>query len=575
MEDQQDPRICSVCLQDLQENSCPQCQQTSTSGTDQDESIASVAESLERTRLQRDTSVDVQAETGDVECDSCTVNRGKAIKSCLVCLASYCDTHLRIHNDLNAGKTHCLVEVTGHLQGKMCSKHEKLLEVLCRTDQQCICYLCMLDDHKGHDVVSVAIGREEKQRQLEKSKQKLTARENELKEMKNVANVLRDLSQATEEEGDRIFTELLSFIRRSHTEMIELIQTQMTNEMDRIHGHMEGLEQEISKLKRKQSEQEQLSHTDDHIHFLQEVQSRWPNSQSEDFPILTANPQFSFGEVIKSLLSLTAQTEGIWTLEISRICSAVKTEKILLPSEPKMREDFLQFLVPLSLDPNTAHRNLCLSEQNQAVACSDEPQPYPEHPDRFEWWAQVLSKEGLTGRHYWEATWSGQYGVDIAVTYKDINRTGQDDASGFGFNRHSWSLDCSIFRYALVHDNLETEIAVPLSHRIGVYLDYRAGLLSFYSVSDSMILLHRAQTRFTQPLYPGFGLFQGSTAKFCGPDKEASTQATERRLYLQRSKLHLQTRRIHSQKTKNVTKICFTPNDSKIITAARGKQRKI
>ncbi len=185
-------------------------------------------------------------------------------------------------------------------------------------------------------------------------------------------------------------------------------------------------------------------------------------------------------------------------------------------------------LVPLSLDPNTAHRNLQLTEQNQAVACCIEPQSYPEHTDRFEWWAQVLSKEGLTGRCYWEVVWSGQYGVDLAVSYKDINRTGQGDDSGFGYNRHSWSLDCSMFRYALVHNNEETEISVPLSHRIGVYLDHRAGQLSFYSVSDTMILLHKVQTRFTQPLYPGFGLFQDSTAKFCEPQEGGSTLVVDR-----------------------------------------------
>ncbi len=189
---------------------------------------------------------------------------------------------------------------------------------------------------------------------------------------------------------------------------------------------------------------------------------------------------------------------------------------------------FSSVLVPLSLEPNTAHRNLRLTEQNQAVACCIEPQSYTEYPDRFEWWAQVLSKEGLTGRCYWELVWSGLYGVDLVVSYKVINRTGQGDDSGFGYNRHSWSLDCSIFRYALVHNNKETEISVPLSHRIGVYLDHWAGQLSFYSVSDTMILLHKVQTRFTQPLYPEFGLFQGSTAKFGEPQEGISTQVVDR-----------------------------------------------
>ncbi|XP_073678883.1 tripartite motif-containing protein 16-like [Garra rufa] len=478
MADEQDSRMCSVCLQDLQENSCSQCIQNSLCGADleeymasvadlnesedsatdlddsnasvpdPDESVARVAEQLERTGLQTD-----QAE--NVECDSCAGRKEKAIKTCLVCLASYCEAHLKLHNDLNLGNAHSLVDVTGQLQRKMCSQHYKLLEVYCRTDRQCICCLCMLDtNHKGHDMVSAATERAEKQRQLEKSKQMVTDREAELKEIQKASQSLKNLAQATEEEGDRIYSDLLSFIQRSHTETITLVQSQMSTELDQIQGHLEGLEREILKLKRKQSELEQLSHTDDHIYFLQ--------------------PGFT------------------WVLHF---LSSV--------------------LVPLSLDPNTAHRNLWLTEKNGAVACSLEPQSYPEHPDRFEWWAQVLSKEGLMGRHYWEVVWTGPYGVDIAVSYQDINRTGQGDDSGFGYNRHSWSLDCSIFSYALVHNNEETEISVPLSHRIGVYLDHRAGLLSFYSVSDTMILLHKVQTRFTQPLHPGFGLFQGSTAKFC------------------------------------------------------------
>uniref|UniRef100_A0A9J7ZM76 Tripartite motif-containing protein 16-like n=1 Tax=Cyprinus carpio carpio TaxID=630221 RepID=A0A9J7ZM76_CYPCA len=590
MADEQNSRVCSVCLQDLQENSCPRCKQNSSCETDleeseapaadmsetrapfadleeseapaadpeeydalsadlddsdasvsdPDKSVACVAEALERTGLQTE-----QAE--DVECDSCSERKEKAIKTCLVCLASYCETHLRLHNELNVGKAHLLVDVTGELQKKTCPQHHKLLEVYCRTDRQCICCLCMLDtNHKGHDMVSAATGRAEKQMQLEKSKQMVTDRETELKEIQKASGRLRNLTQATEEEGDRIFTELLSFIRRSHTEMITLVQSQMTTELNQIQGHLEGLEQEISKLKRKQSEVEQLSHTDDHIYFLQEVQSRWLTSN--DFQSLTTNPQFSFGEVIKSLTSLTAHMKDIWRLETTRMFSAVTSEKSLLPQEPRTREDFIQFLVPLSLDPNTAHRNLRFTEQNKAVACSIEPQSYPEHPDRFEWWAQVLSKEGLTGRCYWEMVWSGQYGVDLAVSYKDINRTGQGDDSGFGYNRHSWSLDCSIFRYALVHNNEETEISVPLSHRIGVYLDHRAGQLSFYSVSDTMILLHKVQARFTQPLYPGFGLFQGSTAKFCEPQEDGSPQVVKRP---KNNKTNIKQRRIRTDVMRN------------------------
>lgn len=157
-------------------------------------------------------------------------------------------------------------------------------------------------------------------------------RETELREMRKAAGNLRNLTKATEEEGDRIFTQMLSFIRRSHTEMMNLLQTQMSVEMDRIQEHLEHLDQEIQKLRRKHSELEQLSQTEDHLHLL----------QSTDVPSLTTNSQFSFGEMIKSLSSLTAQIQDVWRREISSISSAVTAEKILLPLEPKTREEFLQ-----------------------------------------------------------------------------------------------------------------------------------------------------------------------------------------------------------------------------------------
>ncbi|KAJ8246576.1 hypothetical protein GJAV_G00252970 [Gymnothorax javanicus] len=180
---------------------------------------------------------------------------------------------------------------------------------------------------------------------------------------------------------------------------------------------------------------------------------------------------------------------------------------VLLPvQELKTREDFLQYSSQLTLDSNTANKYLRLSEGNREVTCVEQIQSYPNHPERFDCWYQVLCREGLSGRCYWEAEWSGDYEVYIAVSYKDISRKGGRNDCVLGCNNKSWALCCSPSRYSLHHNNEETEIPVPSSSRIGVYLDHRAGTLSFYSVSDTMTLLHRVQTTFTQPLYPGFGV---------------------------------------------------------------------
>ncbi|KAJ8278279.1 hypothetical protein GJAV_G00085870 [Gymnothorax javanicus] len=183
--------------------------------------------------------------------------------------------------------------------------------------------------------------------------------------------------------------------------------------------------------------------------------------------------------------------------------------------DPKTREDILQYSSQLTLDPNTAHQRLRLSEGNREVTLVEQIQSYPDHPERFERWTQVLCREGLSGRCYWEAEWS-RGRVYIAASYKEISRKGGGYDCGLGFNNKSWALCCSPSCSYFLHNNKSTEIPVPpSSSRIGVYLDHRAGTLSFYSVSDTMTLLHRVQTTFTQPLYPAFWVYIGSSVKLC------------------------------------------------------------
>ena len=142
----------------------------------------------------------------------------------------------------------------------------------------------------------------------------------------------------------------------------------------------------------------------------------------------------------------------------------------------------------------------------------DELQSYPDHPERFHGWSQVLCREGVSGRCYWEVEWSGGW-VDIAVSYKSISRKGEASECEFGCNDQSWSLDLSSFGSSFYHNNKQTNLPLVRSSRIGVYVDHRAGTLAFYSVSDTMTLLHRVQTTFTHTLYPGFGLGSRSSVR--------------------------------------------------------------
>ncbi|XP_050963897.1 NACHT, LRR and PYD domains-containing protein 3 [Labeo rohita] len=169
----------------------------------------------------------------------------------------------------------------------------------------------------------------------------------------------------------------------------------------------------------------------------------------------------------------------------------------------------------LTLDPNTANKHLILSEENRKVTRVKENQLYRNHPDRFEA-CQVLCRESVCGRCYWEIEWSGDNGLFISVSYKSISRKGWGDDSLFGSNDQSWSLICSPFSYSFRHNDIQTDLPVkPISSRIGVYVDESAGTLSFYSISDTISLIHTVQITFAQMLYPGFYVYPGSSVKLC------------------------------------------------------------
>uniref|UniRef100_UPI003AAB9E7F tripartite motif-containing protein 16-like isoform X2 n=1 Tax=Centroberyx gerrardi TaxID=166262 RepID=UPI003AAB9E7F len=499
-------------------HSCPQCRQTFTPRPVlvKNTMLAELVEDLKKTGLQAAPPDRCYAGPGDVACDVCTGRKLKALKSCLVCLASYCEQHLQPHYDAAPLKKHKLVEATMKLQENICSRHDEVMKIFCRTDQQCICYLCSMDEHKGHDTVSAAAEWTERQKELGVSRQKIQQRiQNREKDVKVLQQEVKAINLSADkavEDSEKIFTELVRLIEKRSSDVKEQIRSRQKAEASRAEELQEKLKQEIAELRRKDAELEQLSHTEDHTHFLHNYPSLSRLSESTDSPSTNIHPLRYFEDVTAAVSEARDKLQDILTEEWTKISWTVTEVDVLLsqPREPKTRAEFLQYSCQITLDPNTANTYLSLSEGNTKATVMKKTQLYSSHPDRFTDKRQVLSREGLTGRCYLEVEWSGT-AVSIAVAYKDISRTG--GTCEFGCNDKSWALD--YFYNKFIHNNIKTPIPVPRSSRVGVYLDHRAGILSFYSVSETMTLLHRVQTTFTQPLYPGLWLhcYYGDTAE--------------------------------------------------------------
>ncbi|KAM9322952.1 tripartite motif-containing protein 16-like [Pholidichthys leucotaenia] len=462
-------------------HSCPQCQQTFRPRPvlGKNTVLAELVEELKKTGLLAAPGVHCYAGAEDVACDFCTGRKLKAIKSCLVCQVSYCETHLQPHYDVAPLKKHKLVEPSKNLQENICSHHDEMMKILFHTDQQIICYLCSMDHLKGHDTFSAAA---ERTRSADK----------------------------TVEDSEKMFTELIHLIQKRSSDVKQQVRCQQETEVSRVKDLQEKVEQEISELKRRDTELEQLSRTEDDTQFLHSYTSLSAVCESTHSPSIHVLSLRYFEDVTAAVKELREKLQELLTDTWTNISLIVNVVDDLQPQpEPKTRAEFLKYSQEITLDPNTVNEFLLLSEENRKVTVASEPQSYPPHPERFTLFYQVLSKESLSGRCYWEVEWSGDI-LYVAVTCKNISRGGQE--SLFGYNDKSWALECEQNSFRFMHNSIETLVSDPQSSRIGVFLDHSAGLLSFYSVSETMTLLHRVQTTFTQPLYAGLWVC-GTTAE--------------------------------------------------------------
>ncbi|XP_048865938.1 uncharacterized protein trim25l isoform X2 [Brienomyrus brachyistius] len=325
--------------------SCPQCRQTfcPKPPLSRNTMLAEAVEQLKRGGLRSRASIKKPPSTSSsgsapapagstptarVLCDVCQGDSQPAIKTCLVCLASYCKAHLKPHRQAAALKQHELIAPTGQLRQKICGKHKYLQEFYCRSCRLYICWLCISNEHKEHDTVSTKTARDEKQpelltSQLENQK-KLEQRESELNEMKKVLECLKGSAGRVQQDAQVILTQLQRSVERLQALVGEVMESSGRDKLNEAQEVVDKLEAEISEMKRRDSEMRDLLICEDNIHFLQHSEALCGPLGDSELPKVTAHPDASFEPVRRVLLDLQHEVEDMCNQQLSKISTTVK-----------------------------------------------------------------------------------------------------------------------------------------------------------------------------------------------------------------------------------------------------------
>ncbi|XP_041922877.1 E3 ubiquitin/ISG15 ligase TRIM25-like [Alosa sapidissima] len=323
--------------------SCPQCRETFTPRPvlRRNTIMANVMEKLKAADL---TVAKASCYTGpdDVECDFCTGRKHKAIKSCLTCMVSYCEVHIQPHYEVPGLSRHQLVNATLHLQEKICSRHNRIIEVFCRTDQKLICLLCLMENHNGHETVSAVAEQTHKQNLLLQMKEcnqwHVLQKEKDMEEVKQALVSLQASARTAVEDMDTIFTQLISFMEQKCFEGKVLIRAQERAEVSRSEGLLEQLELEITKLKSIDAEMKKLQPTEDPIDFLQRFQSLISSPPvAETVPKVTFEPRFSFCEVMKLVSPALKEKTKEFHQAIHNVTGFMKGDRVKLKAPEDVR----------------------------------------------------------------------------------------------------------------------------------------------------------------------------------------------------------------------------------------------
>ncbi|XP_036453399.1 E3 ubiquitin-protein ligase TRIM39-like [Colossoma macropomum] len=520
----EDQFLCSICLDILTDpvstpcghNFCKTCLTLYWNNTQHCHCPFCKEKFTKRPELKINTTlrevVDHFKNKGDVDkpvilCDVCTGMEVKALKSCLDCGMSYCKSHLESHKVAKL-KKHKLIDPVKNLEDYICHKHERPLELFCRDDQTCVCQFCIEGEHKNHNIVPLEEESGEKKTQLRSLhtgvQQMIQDRLKKIKEIQNSAELRKRNTEKEKADSVEVFTALMRSIERSQAELLEVMEEKQKAAERQAEDLIKELEQEITELKRRDTEVEQLSNTEDHLHLLQIYPSLCRPPHTNNWTDISIDPHLS----VEPVRNAFSQLQKSLNEELSKTLNEKLRRK-----ELKMMQ---KYAVDVTLDPDTAYPYLILSADGKQVRCGDTRQNLPDNPKRFNQYANVLAKEGFSsGRFYYEAQVRGKTKWDVGVARESINRKGPITLSpenGF------WAV---VLRNGNQYE-ARASSPVPLylrqtPQKVGVFVDYEEGLVSFFDVEARSHIYSFTGQSFIEKLYPYFSPRNNDKGKNSAP----------------------------------------------------------
>ncbi|XP_053084273.1 E3 ubiquitin-protein ligase TRIM11 isoform X2 [Pangasianodon hypophthalmus] len=459
--------------------------------------------------------------TPDIPCDMCTGRKERAVSSCLTCIASYCETHVQPHRTTAFYASHRLLDPHEALQGRTCREHGRLLEVFCRTDQRCICAICVLEEHRTHATVSVQTERAVKQRMLGKTEldiqTSIERRGLHLTELKERLQFLRNYAQAEVSEVEQFLSDVTQSVERIRRELVGGIEDKRDSVIGQGERIVSQLEAELGELQERRARLAVQATSEDHIGFLQSFEE--VNAPYQDTTTLNGDPDlelhFSLGEVKSALGEIRERLDDIHMGEVHYRHSMLtlhETDSMMSIRSNKKKDFSLKDLrkfksgsKEVSLNPVTAYPFLILSDDRKQLKRGEKLQFFRNSTQRFDVWSCITAKEGYdTGRHYWEVSVGDNKDWKVGVVRDSAQRKGLFDMSPRnGYYVLWWSTN-----------HLQALTSPPLTkvkmngrlRYLGVYLDCDEGHVTFYNAkTGSEIYSFTSEGAFGERMFPLFG----------------------------------------------------------------------